>query len=68
MQLNPTLVAAASGLLVVDEIAGCGQAGDDSQGAALGDAQRRAEVTRAHPRVVGDADEGLAGVEGPTPV
>jgi len=52
-------VAAASGLLVVDDIAGCGEAGDDPQDAALGDAQRRGGVTRAYRRVVGDEDEGL---------
>ena len=51
-------LAAASGLLVVDDIAGCGEAGDDPQGTALGDAQRRGDVTQAHPRVAGDADEG----------
>jgi hypothetical protein len=61
-------VAAASGLLVVDDTAGCGEAGDDPQDAALGDAQHRDGVTQTHHRVVGDADEGLGTVEGPTPV
>jgi hypothetical protein len=51
-------VAAASGLLVVNGIAGCDEAGDDSRGTALGDAQRRGDLTQAHPRVAGDADEG----------
>ena len=57
--VNLMLVAAVGGLLVVDDIACCGEAGDDPKDAALGDAQRRADVTRAHPRVLGDADEGL---------
>jgi hypothetical protein len=51
-------MAAASGLLVVDDIASCGEAGDDPEGTALGDAQRRGDLTRAHPSVPGDADEG----------
>ena len=51
-------VAAASGLLVVDGIAGCGEAGDDPQDVALGDVQRRGDLTQAHPRVAGDADDG----------
>ena len=51
-------MAAASGLRVVDDIAGCGEAGDDPKGTALGDAQRRGDVTQAHPRVAGDAPEG----------
>ena len=51
-------LAAASGLLVIDDIAGCGEAGDDPKGTAFGDAQRRSDVTQAHPRVPGDADEG----------
>ena len=51
-------MAAASGLLVVDDIAGCGEAGDDPKGTALGDAQCRGDLTQAHPRVAGDADEG----------
>jgi hypothetical protein len=50
--------AAASGLRVVDDIAGCGEAGDDPKGTALGDAQCRGDLTQAHPRVAGDADEG----------
>jgi hypothetical protein len=56
MAMDP--VAAASGLLVVDGIAGCGEAGDDPKGTALGDARRRGDLTRAYPRVAGDADEG----------
>jgi hypothetical protein len=52
-------VAAARGLLVVDDAAGCGEAGDDPHGAALGGAQRRDGVTQTRRRVVGDADEGL---------
>jgi hypothetical protein len=56
MAMDP--LATASGLRVVDGIAGCGEAGDDPHYVALGDAQRRGDLTQAHPRVAGDADEG----------
>jgi Glycosyl hydrolases family 15 len=50
-------VAAASGLLVVDGIAGCGEAGDDPRDAALGDARRRGGSGGVAP-TVGSCDAG----------
>ena len=50
-------MAAASGLRVVDDIAGCGEAGDDPQSTALGDAQRRGGSGGVAP-TVGSCDAG----------
>jgi hypothetical protein len=50
-------VAAASGLLVVDGIAGCGEAGEDPRDVALGDARRRGGSAGVAP-TVGSCDAG----------
>jgi hypothetical protein len=56
-----------TGALLLDDVAGCGQVGDDAVGAALGDAQAGREVAQPHARVVGDAQQhpGVVGQEAP---
>src|SRR5208282_2259686 len=51
-QMGLDAVAIAAAVLVLDDVAGFGEVGDDAEGAALGDAQRRGDVTQAHPGVV----------------
>ena len=60
-------VAIATTVLVLDDVAGFGQVGDDAKRGALGDAERRGDLAEAHAGVVGDADEdsGVVGEEGP---
>jgi hypothetical protein len=57
-------------ILLLDEVAGCGQVGDDAVGAALGDVQAGGDVAQAHARVVGDAQQnsGVVGQEAPDAV
>jgi len=61
------LVAVAAAVLLLDEVAGCGQVGDDAVGAALGDVQAGGDVAQACARVVGDAQQrpGVIGQETP---
>jgi len=61
------LVAVAAAVLLLDDVAGPGQVGDDAVGAALGDVELGRDVARADPRVVRDAqqDPGVAGQERP---
>jgi hypothetical protein len=42
---------------VLFNVAGFGEVGDDAEGGAFGDAQRRGDVAQAYARVLGDADE-----------
>ena len=54
-QVRLDLVAVTAAVLLLDEVAGCGQVGDDAVGAALGDVDAGGDVAQAHARVVGDA-------------
>ena len=66
-QVRLDLVAVAAAVLLLDEVAGCGQVGDDGVGAALGDVQAGGDVAQARARVVGDAQQrpGVVGQETP---
>ena len=57
----------SAAVLLLDEVAGCGQVGDDAVGAALGDAQAGGDVAQARARVVCDAHQhpGVASQETP---
>ena len=60
-------VAIATAFLLLDDIAGLGQLRDDSERAALGDAERRGDVAQARPWILSYAHEGsgMVGEEGP---
>ncbi len=70
-QVRLDLVAVAAAVLLLDEVAGCGQVGDDAVGAALGDVQADGDiqaggdVAQPRARVVCDAHQhpGVAGQE-----
>jgi hypothetical protein len=47
------LVAVAAAVFLLDHVAGCGQAGDDAVGAALGDVQAGRDVARPRALVGG---------------
>jgi hypothetical protein len=66
-QVRLDLVAVAAAVLLLGEVAGCGQVGDDGVGAALGDVQAGGDVAQARARVVGDAQQrpGVVGQETP---
>ena len=55
MVLDPVSITPT--LLVLYDVAGFGQLGDDAERRALSDAERRGDVAEAHTGVVGDADE-----------
>ncbi len=59
--------AVATSVLVLYDIAGFGQVGDDAKGTALGDVGRGGDVAQTHAGVVRDADEdeGMVGKEAP---
>ncbi len=61
------LVAVAAAVLVLDDIPGCGQVGDDPVSAALGDAQAGRDVAQPDAGVAGDAQQhpAVAGEEVP---
>ena len=61
------LVAVATAVLVLHDVAAGGEVGDDAVGAAFGDAHRRGDVAQAHAGVVGDAHEDpcMVGEEAP---
>jgi hypothetical protein len=61
------LVAVAAAVFVLEDVAGCGQVGDDAVGAAFGDAQAGRDVAQPRPRVVGQAQQhaGVVGQETP---
>jgi hypothetical protein len=44
-QMGLDSVAIATAVFVLHDVAGCGQLGDNAKGAALGDAERRGDVT-----------------------
>ena len=48
-QVRPDLVAVATAILVLDDVAAVGQVGDDAVGAAFGDIQRGGDVAEADP-------------------
>jgi hypothetical protein len=50
-------IAVTTPVLVLDDVAGFGQVGDDAEGAALGDIERGSDVAQAHAGVARDADE-----------
>ena len=61
------LVEVAAAVFVLDDVAGCGQVGDDGVDAAVRDAQAGRDVAQPRARVVGDAqqDPGVVGQETP---
>ena len=61
------LVAVAAAVLVLDDVLGPGEIGDDALGGALGDARPGGDVAQPHARVVRDAQQhpGVAGQEAP---
>lgn len=63
--LDPVPIATA--VLLLDDIAGLGQVGNDAERGALGDVERSGDVTQAHPRIMRDADQGagMVGKEAP---
>ncbi len=61
-------VAIATAILVLDDVAGLGQVGDDPERGALGDAERSGDVAQAHPRIMRDADQGAGMVGEETPL
>jgi hypothetical protein len=65
MRLDPVAVAAA--VLVLDDVPGVGQVGDDAVRAAFGDSQAGGDVPQPGSRVLGDAeqDSGVLGQETP---
>lgn len=66
-QVGADLVVVPAPLLLLDDIASVGEVGDDGVRAALGDTQRRGDVTQAHAWVVCNAQErrGVIGQEAP---
>lgn len=60
-------IAVTTPVLVLDDVAGFDQVGDDAEGAAFGDVDHGGDVTQAHAGVVRDADEdpGMVGEEAP---
>ena len=60
-------VAVAAAVLVLDDVPGLGEIGDDAGGGALADARPGRDVPQPHARVVGDAQQhpGVAGQEAP---
>ena len=61
------LVAVAAAVLLLHDVPGLSQIGDDTVGAALGDAHPGRDVAQPHARVVGDAQQhpGMVGQETP---
>ena len=61
------LVAVAAAVFLLDDVSGCGQVGDDAEGAALGDAYAGRDVAQPRARVVCDAQQhpGVVGQEAP---
>jgi hypothetical protein len=51
------LVTVAAAIFLLHHVAGCGQAGDDAVGAALGDARAGRDAAEPHPRVAGNAQQ-----------
>ena len=66
-QVGLDLVAVAAAVLVLDDVAGLGEVGDDAVGGALGDADSGRDVAQPHARVAGDAQQhpGVVGQEAP---
>jgi hypothetical protein len=58
------LVAVAAAVFVLDDVPGRGEAGDDAVGAAVDDAQARADVAQPGARVAGDAEQDGRGWSG----
>jgi hypothetical protein len=54
-QVSPDLVTVGAAVLVLDDVPGFGEIGDDLMGGALGDARPGRDVAQLHARVVGDA-------------
>ena len=54
-------------VLVLDDVPGLGEIGDDAVGGALGDTRPGRDVAQPHARVVGDAQQhpGVVGQEAP---
>jgi hypothetical protein len=51
------LVAVATAVFLLDDVARRGQVGDDAVGAALGDSQAGRDVAQPHARIAGDAEQ-----------
>ena len=66
-QVGLDLVAVAAAVLLLDDVPGLGEIGDDAVGGALGDARPGRDVAQPHARVVGDAQQhpGVVGQEAP---
>src|SRR5205085_11007366 len=62
------LVAVTPALLLLDDVAGLGEVGDDAVGAALGDPDPLGDVAQPDAGVMGDADQhpSVVGEEVPT--
>jgi hypothetical protein len=67
-KVRPDLVAVTAAILLLDDVAGVGQVGDDAVGAAFGDADAGRDVTQPHSRVVGNAQQHPSMVGQETPV
>jgi hypothetical protein len=66
-QVRLDLVAVAAAVLVLDDVPGLGEIGDDAVGGALGDARPGRDVAQPHALVVGNAQQhpGVIGQEAP---
>src|SRR6266704_1847041 len=66
-QVGLDLVAVAAAVLVLDDVPGPGEIGDDAVSGALGDARPGRDVAQPHARVAGDAQQhpGVVGQETP---
>ena len=66
-QVGLDLVAVAAAVLVLDDVPGLGEIGDDAVGGALGDARPGRAIAQPHARVAGGARQhpGVAGRDAP---
>jgi len=67
-QMPLDLVAVATTLLLLDDVTGIGEFGDDRIGAALGDVQLGGDVTQTHAGVTHDADQGTGVIGKKAPI
>ena len=62
------LIAVAATVLLLDDVSGIGEVGDNGVRAAFGDVEARRDVAQAHLRIMDDAQEGSAIVGEETPL